>query len=45
MYGQGFLYIEDANELRKSLLLPIPTEEYSYNSALDPVNDLNDFHW
>lgn len=45
MYGQGFLYLVDANELRKSLLLPIPTEEYSYNSALDPVNDLNDFHW
>ncbi len=44
-YGENFLYSEDVQELRKSLLLPIPTEEYSYNSAIDPATDLNDFHW
>lgn len=44
-YGPDFLYSEDAQELRKSLALPIPMEEYSYNSALDQTKDLNDFHW
>ena len=44
-YGENFLYSEDPATLRKSLLLPIPTDEYSYNAAIDPVEDLNDYHW
>ncbi len=44
-YGENYSYPEDVASVRKSLLLPIPTEEVSYNAAIDPTADKNDFSW
>ena len=44
-YGENYSYPEDVASVRKSLLLPIPTEEVSYNAAIDPTADKNDFGW
>jgi len=44
-YGIGYQYPEDVQTVRKSLLLPIPTEEIAYNKAIDPIKDKNDFGW
>lgn len=42
----GTLYPTDPSELRKSLLCAFPVStEATYNTAIDPVADQNDFYW
>jgi len=42
---EGDIYPTSIDDVRKGLVCPIPTEEYSYNTAMDPIKDQNDFHW
>ena len=46
MFGDnGFQYITEISDLRKSLLCAFPRDEFIYSKVLDQTADQNDFYW